>query len=361
MHILQILPMLNEGGVERGTLDVNRELIKKGIKSTVISNGGKHKDIITMDQGNYIELNSSSKNILSFYSRSKQLSKIIYKLKPDIIHYRSRIPAWLSHYANKNHKIPLVSTVHGFNSVNKYSEIMIKSDLIIYGSSAILNHIIKNYNVDESKLRYIPRGIDTNYFSQNNVNYNFINKFKEENNLNDVKIISSIGRITEWKGHDQFIEAISHLQKRNLNVIGLIIGGVWSNKEKYFTYLKNLVKQKNANIKFIGSVENISDFYFLSDLIVSASSIKAETFGRTIAESLSMNTPVIASAHGGALDIIINKVNGLIFEPNNLEDLISKIEEALVFDFKNMSNHINLNYSLENMISKLISVYNELI
>ena len=97
----------------------------------------------------------------------------------------------------------------------------------------------------------------------------------------------------------------------------------------------------------------------MSDLVVSASSVKAETFGRTIAESLSMNTPVIASAHG-ALDIIINKENGLIFEPNNLEDLISKIEEALIIDFKNMSNHINLNFSLETMISKLISVYKEL-
>tara|TARA_B100000927_G_scaffold290785_1_gene290595 strand:+ start:1212 stop:2297 length:1086 start_codon:yes stop_codon:yes gene_type:complete len=360
MHILQILPMLNEGGVERGTLDVNRELVKKGIKSTVISNGGKHKNIITTDQGNYIELNSSSKNIFSFYSRSKQLSKVFCALKPDIIHYRSRVPAWLSYYANKNHNIPLVSTVHGFNSVNKYSEIMIKSDLIIYGSSSILNHIIKNYNVDESKLRYIPRGIDTSYFSENNVNHNFVNKFKNENNLNDVKIISSIGRITEWKGHDQFIEAISQLQKRNFNVVGLIIGGVWSKKDKYYTYLKNLVKEKNANIKFIGSVENISDFYSLSDLVVSASSVKAETFGRTIAESLSMNTPVIASAHGGALDIIINKENGLIFEPNNLKDLISKIEEALIIDFKNMSNHINLNFGLETMISKLISVYKEL-
>mgnify|MGYP001192139790 CR=1 FL=1 len=361
MHILQILPMLNEGGVERGTLDVNRELVKKGIKSTVISNGGKHTLQIKNDGGGHIKVDSSSKNILSFFNRSKKLEKILLELKPDIIHYRSRVPGWLINNANKHRNIPTVSTVHGFNSINKYSEIMIRSNLVVYGSNAIYEHITNNYKIDKSKLRYVPRGIDTNYFNSKKVNHDFIQKFIKNNSLKDMKIISSIGRITEWKGHDQFIDAISLLQKKNKNIIGLIIGGVWSNKKPYLNYLINYAKQKKANVKFIGSVDNISDFYFISDLVVSASSSKAETFGRTIAESLSMNTPVVASAHGGALDIINDNENGLLYEPNNLEDLLFKIDKALYFKFNNMNEHIKSKFSLESMINNLTSVYDELL
>lgn len=361
MHILQLLPELNQGGVERGTIDVNRELILLGYKSTVISAGGIGVNQIIQDNGSHIKLDICSKNLITFFKRSSYLTDIINNLKPCIIHARSRVPAWIAWHANKNHSIPFITTVHGFNSINKYSSIMTKGDRIIYGSSSIRDHITSNYKVNENKLRYVPRGIDIKYFNEKCADTLFINEFKKRYKLEDKIIISSVGRITEWKGHDDFIKAISINQKSNNNIVGLIIGNTSDNKKPYLEYLKSIVRKYDANIIFINSANNIRELYALSDVCVSAASSKPETFGRSIAEALSMNTPVIASEHGGSLDIIKNEENGFFFKPGDVYDLSSKIKGSIDYKFNNMSSHIKKYFSLDIMINKLTDVYKELV
>ncbi len=361
MHIVQILPELNQGGVERGTVELSRELVARGHRSTVISAGGALCAQIGQDGGQHIPLEVCSKNPLTFPFRARKLRRTLAALRPDILHARSRVPAWLCRFANQTLRIPFVTTVHGFNSISKYSEIMVQGDRVIYGSSAIKEYILKNYTLDESILRYVPRGIDTGLFDPASVDESFIHAFKQQHGLEGKTVITIVGRITEWKGHDTFIRALAAVQKNHPDVVGVAAGGIWHGKEDYFQTLEKLAQDLGANIRFTGSQTSVRDIYALSDLVVSAASTKAETFGRTAAEALAMNTPVIASAHGGSLDILLDGENGLFFAPGSERDLAEKIEQALGRSFTNMREHIQRSFSLEHMTETELRVYEELL
>lgn len=360
MHIIQILPELNQGGVERGVVELSRELVKRGHQSTVISAGGELVSKLKMDGGTHITLDVCSKNPFTAPIRALKLKEILRGNDIDILHARSRVPAWLCWFANKKTKIPFITTVHGFNSVSKYSEIMLKGERIIYGSSSIKDYIKKNYTVDGSKLRYVPRGIDMDHFNPERSDQNFINTFLQQHHLTGKTIVTIVGRITEWKGQDCFIRAIAHAKKTNPNIVGVIAGGVWHGKEDYLNTLKKLANNLGADIRFVGSQSQVREIYALSNYVVSAASTKPETFGRTAAEALAMNTPVIASAHGGSLDILLDKTNGFLFPPNDHTALAEKIMQAMDFKFSNLRKHIETNFSLRHMTETELAVYREL-
>jgi glycosyltransferase involved in cell wall biosynthesis len=372
MHIVQILPELNQGGVERGVVELSRELVKRGHQSTVISAGGTLAAQIDRDGGRHITLDVCSKNPLTAPFRVRALHRLFCEFQVFgaklpaysalVLHARSRVPAWLCWLANKKLHIPFVTTVHGFNSVSKYSEIMTKGDRVIYGSSAIKKYILENYPVDASVLRYVPRGIDTEHFDPAEADPSFIGSFKKNHELRGKYIITIVGRITEWKGHDTFIRAVAAVHKKHPEVAGVIAGGVWHDKQEYLNSLKELAKELGAAeaFRFVGSQSQVREIYALSDLTVSAASSKPETFGRTAAESLAMDTPVVASAHGGSLDILIDGENGLLFEPGNEKELAEKIEQAMSATFGNMREHIQQNFSLDHMTETELEVCQEL-
>ncbi len=357
MRIVQLLPELNEGGVERGVVELNREYVKLKIESYVISAGGKLENQINFDGGNHIKFDVCSKNIFTVFTRVSKLKKILKEIKPDIIHVRSRVPAWLIHFANKNLKIKVVSTVHGFNSVGFYSSIMQKADAVICVSNSIKEYIQKHYKTSESKITVIPRGIDLELFNPKNIDNDFINNFKKEFNLENRFIVSSVGRVTQLKDYETFIKAISLAKKELPNIVGLIVGGVRSDKEDYLNSLKNLIKELNLedNITFTGSQSKIEQIYALSDVIVSSSK-KPESFGRAVAEAICMNKPVIATNHGGVKDIIIENVNGFFFEVGNEKELANNILKARNLSFDGY-NYISNNFSLGNMVNRTIDVY----
>ena len=357
MRIVQLLPELNEGGVERGVVELNREYVKLKIESYVISAGGKLEDQINLDAGKHIKFDVCSKNIFTVFSRVVKLKKILKEIKPDIIHVRSRVPAWLIYFANKSLKIKVVSTVHGFNSVGFYSSIMQKADAVICVSNSIKEYIQKHYKTSESKITVIPRGIDLELFNPKNIDNDFINNFKKEFNLENRFIVSSVGRVTQLKDYETFIKAISLVKKELPNIVALIVGGVRSDKEDYLNSLKNLIKELNLedNIIFTGSQSKIEQIYALSDVIVSSSK-KPESFGRAVAEAICMNKPVIATNHGGVKDIIIENENGFFFKVGEEKELANNILKARNLEFDGY-NYISSNFSLENMVNKTIDVY----
>ena len=357
MRIVQLLPELNEGGVERGVVELNREYVKLKIESYVISAGGKLENQINLDGGKHIKFDVCSKNIFTVFSRVVKLKKILKEIKPDIIHVRSRVPAWLIYFANKSLKIKVVSTVHGFNSVGFYSSIMQKADAVICVSNSIKEYIQKHYKTSESKITVIPRGIDLELFNPKNIDNDFINNFKKEFNLENRFIVSSVGRVTQLKDYETFIKAISLVKKELPNIVALIVGGVRSDKEDYLNSLKNLIKELNLedNIIFTGSQSKIEQIYALSDVIVSSSK-KPESFGRAVAEAISMDKPVIATNHGGVKDIIIENENGFFFEVGDEKELANNILKARNLEFDGY-NYISSNFSLENMVNKTIDVY----
>jgi len=361
MKIVQVLPELNEGGVERGVVELNGEYTKLGFDSQVISNGGKLVETIKKDGGTHYTFDVCSKNILSIFSRVKALTKLLKNINPDIIHVRSRVPAWLVFLANKNLGIKVVSTVHGFNSVSFYSKIMTKSDAVICVSNSIKEYIQKNYQTKEELISVIPRGVDLKLFKPSSVDENFISNFKKEYNLDDSFVVSSVGRVTQLKDYETFIKAISLIKKEKQNIKALIVGGVRSDKEDYLKSLKSLIKDLalEENIIFTGSQSKIAEIYSLSDVVVSSSK-KPESFGRAVAEAIAMNTPVIATNHGGVKDIIVENENGFFFEVGDEKKLFKKILDSLALEFDGY-NYISNNFSLENMLEKNLEIYERLL
>jgi glycosyltransferase involved in cell wall biosynthesis len=361
MKIVQLLPELNEGGVERGTMELSRELVKSGHESIVISAGGKLEAEIIKDGGTHITLDVCSKNPLTLFPRMIQLRKILQVLDPDIIHVRSRVPAWLAYLANKKLHIPFVTTVHGFNSVSPYSAVMTKGDHVICVSSAIKTYIQQHYHTLDQKITVVPRGIDLEKFNTKMLDKEFIRVFTEDHVLHDKFIVTSVGRITQLKDLETFISAIALLKENHENIVGLIVGGVRKDKEDYFHSLENLVKELGIeeNIIFTGSQERVAEIYALSDVVVSSSK-KPESFGRSVAEALALDTPVIATNHGGVLDIILEGKNGFFYPVGDSDSLAKNIDKSSHLEFDGY-HYISENFSLKQMVDKTLKVYEKVV
>ena len=363
MKIVQLLPELNEGGVERGTMELSRELIKQGHESIVISAGGKLVEQIKRDGGTHITFDVYSKNLLTAPLRVLKLRKLIKKIKPDILHARSRVPAWITYFANKAQHFPFVTTVHGFNSVNGYSKVMTYGDKVICGSKFMIEHIVKHYHTPIDKIVLIPRGVDMDSFATE-LNNQFIDEFKEKYHLNDSFIITQVARITHWKDQKTTIKAFIDVKKYIKNAKLLFVGSVDQSRTNYYKELKKMVEDTpyQNDIIFTGNQQHIKEIFSLSDVSISASN-KPETFGRANVESIFMGTPLIATNLGATVDYVIEGKNGYLFEPNNAEALASLILKSKEnsFDKEEMAKYIKKNFSLEQMVNKTISVYMELV
>ncbi len=361
MHIVQLLPELNQGGVERGTIEFSRELVRRGHESTIISAGGKLAAQLERDGGRHISMDVCSKNPLTFFPRVRKLQTIISQLQPDILHARSRVPAWLTWFANKRLRIPFVTTVHGFNSVGKYSEIMTRGDAVICVSNPLKEFIEAHYGTPAEKITVVHRGIDPQEFDPSNVDREWMASFRKEYGLAGKYVVTAVGRITELKDYETLICAIADCAKDIPNILGLIVGGVRHDKQEYFERLQNLVKKLGIEdrIMFAGSHSYMPEIYALSDVLVSCSK-KPESFGRTLIEAMAMNTPVIATRHGGALDIIIEGKNGLLFKPGDASELSSSILKINTIPKMVLRDYVLMNFSLRNMVEKTITLYEKL-
>ena len=355
MHVVQLLPELNQGGVERGTVELNRELVKRGHQSSVISLGGKQVNSIVQDGGNHYTLDVCSKNPLNFFARASKLRKLLQTIEPDILHARSRVPAWLTWHANKKLHLPFITTVHGFNSVNPYSAIMTKGDQVICVSKVVKEHVVTNYKTPADRYQIIYRGLDEEEFNENAIDHQWIKTFRSKHKLNQQYVISSIGRITQLKDYETYIHAIYKLKNDIPNVKALIVGGVHPEKKKYFHRLTSLVNkyQLTDTIIFTGSQNHMREIYTLSDLVISTSK-KPESFGRTLIESMAMNTPAIATNHGGAVEILPKE---RLFEPQNTDQLLACIKNVYQHSPCTLRLKTLEQFSLDRMVDQILALY----
>lgn len=362
MHIVQLLPELNQGGVERGTVELSRELVKRGHQSTVISAGGSQASQIERDGGKHITFDVCSKNPLTFLRRIHALRSQLRTLHPDILHVRSRVPAWICYFANRKLTIPFVTTVHGFNSVSKYSAIMARGDAVICVSNPVKKYIQQNYGTPDEKITVIHRGIDPAEFDPARLDPAWINAFKTQYGLAGKFIVTAVGRITELKDYETFIRAMADCSREIPDICGLIIGGIRHDKQTYYERLQTLVKQLGAKklIVFAGSHARMPEIYALSDVLVSSSK-KPEAFGRSLIEAMAMNTPVIATRHGGALDIIEDGCNGFLFTPGDATELAQVLRRQRGIPQAELRERILSRFTLTGMVEKTIVVYKKLL
>ena len=212
MKIVQLVPAMDQGGVERGIVEMNRVLVAAGHDNLVVSVGGRLNERIIADGGRIAEIDIKSKNPFTAFSRAKKLRKLLEVERPDVVVAHSRVPAWLFVIANRRLKLKWITFAHGANSVSAYSKVMTYGDVTVTPSQYIADYLIKHYKIDTSLLRVIPRAIDREKFDIDKLDRDFMDSKRREWKLDGFRVVMGLGRITQLKGYDVLIRAVAYLQ-----------------------------------------------------------------------------------------------------------------------------------------------------
>ena len=374
IRLLQIIPNMDIGGAETGCLHVADYISKQNGFSAILTSGGKLLELID-DKKIKIFKWPINKNIFLIFFNIFYIFLIIKIYKINIVHARSRAPAWSAYFASKLAMTKFVTTFHGtYNFKSKikkfYNSIMVKSNYVIAGSNFILNHIHSNYNI-KTNSSVVKRGIDEKYFSKKNVSDDEVKKLKDKLMIKDGKFIILLpGRLTYWKGQKLFIEALNILNQKNLltNVQALIIGGHQGRlnfKEELIGLMKKY--QLEDHLIIAHGLKKMPVAYSISNLILSTS-IEPEAFGRVSVEAQSMEKPILASDIGGSLETVINNKTGWLFKNNDANDLAEKIRMIIqtdqnVLDLIGRQGRKNVkeNYTRDLMVSRTLEIYKSLV
>ena len=375
---LQILPSLSIGGVERGTVDIARALVESGWRALVASAGGPMVRELERCGAEHITLPLNSKDPLFIFRNTHRLIHLIRSHKVDIIHARSRAPAWSAKHAASAAKIPLITTFHGvyghgpFGIKKHYNRIMTKGEIVIAVSEFIRAHIMKNYDVPTERIRVIHRGVDLNIFDQSLVTPTRLIQLTSKWRLpENAPVIMLPGRFTAIKGHILLVDALAELARRkneSLEIRCLMVG----KNQGHTSYCNRILDHAAArnvsdNVHIINDCNDMPAAYMVTDVVVSATT-RPEAFGRIMAEAQSMGRPVVASSHGPSDEIIIPGVTGWLFTPNDPISLADALERALQLrrdERKALSDiaiaRVREHFSNTKMCDKTLAIYDEAI
>ena len=379
IKVLQVIPKLGFGGAETGCFDLAHFLNENNCKSYIVTSGGPLLKYINKKKVGLIRLPVQSKNPILIIINAIILSILILLLNINIVHARSRAPAWSCYFATKITRRKFVTTFHGtYNfktSLKKwYNSVMVRSDLVIAGSNFIFSHIKENYSkYIQSNKRYLVifRGINTDYFNPKKISEKDKVLLKKKWNIDELKkIILLPGRLTSWKGQEMFIESLSLLKKNSPEIeFKAVILGNDQGRKIYKKKLIRLVEQYRLvnEIIFVDHLELMPIAYEISDVVVS-SSIEPEAFGRISVEAQSMEKPILASDIGGSNETIINNKTGFLFEAGNVNSLSIKLSEILNLSEVTLNGigtegrkNVKLKFNVEKMCNSTYSEYKKLI
>ncbi len=379
LNVLQVIPKLGYGGAETGCYDIAHFLSENDCGSFLVTSGGELTKFIKKDKVRLIRLPVHSKNPILILFNTLVLVIYIFLFKINIIHARSRAPAWSCYFASLITRRSFVTTFHGtynFKSNIKkfYNSIMLRAKLTIAGSNFIFSHINENYGEylsKEKKLRVIFRGINVDYFNPKNISVLKQEKLKQEWDLSSNKFTILLpGRLTYWKGQEKFIESLNILiEDYNITNFQAVILGSDQGRKVYSKKLINLVQRYRLNkkITFIQHCKEMPLAYSLADVVVSAS-IEPEAFGRVSVEAQAMGKPIIASNIGGSKETIINKKTGFLYkhdDPRELAKILNTVIQLSVDELKFMGNegrkNVTKKFDVETMCQSNLKEYKRLI
>lgn len=379
--ILQILPSLTSGGIERGVVEVNNYLVKNGYKSLVLSSGGKMVYQVEQGGGKHITLNVATKNPFKMWKNINKIAKIIKDYDVDVVDVKSRAPAWSAYFACKKTHCPLVSSMHGNYSLSSfpfsflkklYNSSMVRGNYVMCVSNYVKDYAFENYKIfrdkfANNKVKIIHRGVDVNVFNPLLEAKERMIRLTQTMNLPDNKsIILLPGRLTEWKGQLYFMDVLAKV--KNKNFICLIVGDS-KGHETYRDRLKEKIKQLKLEeyVKLENHVSDMTALYMLSDIVIS-SSIRGEAFGRVVPEAQAMEKMVVGTAIGGSLETVIDGKTGWLVNPNDTDKFAEIIDMLLNMPLeekikigKTARQHIVDNFTTEKMCEKTVELYEEAI
>jgi len=311
LHIVQVLPELQSGGVERGTIEFSRYLVTHGHRSTVISNGGRLVRQLEAEGGHHISIPIHRKSPTSLRYVAP-LRQALFALNPDIVHVRSRMPAWLTWLAMRKlspkERPVVVSTFHGLYSVNRYSAIMSRANSVIAISRCVRDYIVANYKLDAAAIKVIPRGVDVALFPHRDApSHEWTERFRGEfPQAQDRFLLLMPGRLTRWKGQLDFLKLIASLRHEAPGrYFGVIVGEPDQGKTAYLEELTQSAETLgiSQDVAFAGHRSDMTEWYAAAAAVFNLST-QPEPFGRTVIEALATGTPVIAYDQGGPAEVL---------------------------------------------------------
>ncbi len=358
-----MLPALQAGGVERGTLEISRFLVEQGHRSLVMSADGRMVAQLEAEGGEHFNWPIGKKSLFSL-RLVKPLRRFFMAQKVDIIHARSRVPAWLAWLALRGmpaDKRPrFVTTAHGLYSVSRWSAIMTRGERVIAVSDTVADYLRKHYTLDPAHIRVIHRGVDPNSWPHGFQpgpawRDHWLRKYPQ---LHGQQLITLPGRITRWKGQLVFVRLIRQLRDQGLPVHGLLVGDTDPRKRRFEQEIRDLIRtlDMQAHITLTGHRSDIREIMSVSSLVLSLS-LEPEAFGRTVPEALSLGRPVAGFAHGGVGEVLQHWYPAGMVKPNDEPDLLRVVSQLLE---QPPAIPVEPLFTLRHMQQATLNVYHEL-
>jgi glycosyltransferase involved in cell wall biosynthesis len=334
--VLQVLPSLVTGGVERGTLEIVQAIVEAEATALVASAGGPLVRQLERAGGIHVALKLTTKSPLRIWRNAATLEALIRDRNVSLVHARSRAPAWSAWLACQRTGVPFVTTYHGtygegFPFKRFYNSVMARGRIVIAASHFIADLVAARHAVDPARIRVIPRGVDPALFDPATVSGSRIAKLAAEWRLPDgVRIVMLPGRLTAWKGHSVLLEAMARLGRPDLMCVFV---GAHQGRHGYARDLERKAASLGitGRLRLVGQCDDMPAALRLSDVVVHAST-KPEAFGRVVIEAQAMGRPVIASDLGGPVETVRHGDTGWRVKPNDPDALAAAIEVALDLD-----------------------------
>lgn len=372
--ILQILPRLETGGVERGTTEIAAAIKDAGWTSVVVSGGGRLVHDLERGGTEHIALPVYSKNWFTMRRNAAKLAKIIKEKNVDIVHARSRAPAWCAKWACEMTGVPFLTTFHGaynmgpFNIKRGYNKVMIDGVMTIAVSNFIKNYILEHYpEKNPETIRVIHRGADIDRFNTAQVSQERMIALSQKWRLpEDLPVIMLPGRLTRWKGQIVMLDALAQMKHKNVRCLFV---GSDQGRTGYRRELERKIKKLGLTgvVQMVDHCSEMDVAYMLSDIVVSAST-DPEAFGRVVPEAQAMGRLVVGPDHGGATETIRDGETGFLFKHGDAADLAQKLDTVLDMTAeqkKKMTEaavkSVRDDFSKTKMCEKTIALYREII
>jgi glycosyltransferase involved in cell wall biosynthesis len=370
--ILQVIPSLDAGGAERTTVDIARTLVRDGFRSLVATEGGRLESVLFADGSEVIRLPVNSKAPGTILANGLRLANLVRAENVNLIHARSRAPAWSALYAAHATGIPFLTTYHGIYNANNpfkrlYNSVMVRSDAIIANSEWTAAHIVREHRIPRERITVIPRGVDLAEFNPANVPPERIAAIRSRWGISEGDLVVLLpGRLTRWKGQLVFVEALEKpVCESGLGKVRAVLAGDPQGRDAYADEVKDAIARADLSDR-ITVADHVTDMpaaYLASDIVVSAST-DPEAFGRVAAEAAAMGRPVIATDHGGARETVLANLSGFLVPPGSAAALAKAIRELIEIGTKGRAAmgqkgraHIRERFSLERMCADTLALY----
>lgn len=374
--ILQVAPELSAGGVERTVLEVTEAIVKAGGRALLASKGGRLEGEFESLGGELFRMNATSKNPVVLKLNDTRLRRLIASEGVDLVHARSRAPAWSAYWAARSAGIPFVTTYHGAYSgktalKKAYNSVMAKGDIVIANSHWIAEHVKAEHAVPPERIVTIPRGVDLEVFDPAAVDLARVTAIRQLWGLDKDtrRILLLPGRLTEWKGQRLAIDALGLLSPEERDGLVLVLAGDAQGRKGYVSRLEEAVVSNGLDRGVVIS-DHISDMpaaYLASDIVL-APSTRPEAFGRVAAEASALGRPVIVADHGGGRETVIEGETGARAEPGNAQALAGAIRALLSIgpDARNGMGragqaHVRQHFSKQGLQAATLGVYKTLL